>query len=105
MPAVEFWVVRVIVRAPKNLGQILWRPEGLDETQWRTVLARVKSGQYTCLPTGDIVEPVEMFEAQAKAEELARALAKQHAGTGEEFLIVLNADTEEIANNPGRLVE
>lgn len=98
MSAIEFWVMRVVIRAPKNCA-IVWRPSDMTEDQWQVVLAKVRRNEYVCLPTGDIVEPVECFDAQAKATEHALALAQQHDGK-ETFLIVLNADPEAVAGDP-----
>lgn len=87
----EFWCMRIVVRAP-------WRrnlPIGIEGAN---VLVAVKAETYAILPSGNIVEPIEVYDSQAKATERATMEAAKHPG--QTYLIVMNADPEALAKAP-----
>lgn len=90
--AVEFWCARIVVRAP-------WKRSFLSISQAdrSTILARVRSETYFVTPSGNICEPIEVYDSQAKATE--RCLKEAAAHPGQEYLVVMNADPVELAKD------
>lgn len=81
MAIVEFWVMREVVTRPQ-FKRLAARDRG-------PLVAKVKSGDFVCLPNGTILEPISEHRSQ---EEALAAATVQTERTGKTHCVVLNAD-------------
>lgn len=82
MPAVEFWVMKLIADADA-VGRF---ERNEAPGHWVEALLR---GEVYCI-NGEIMEPVEVFDNDQQGA-IARAM-KEHARTGKVHKVILNAE-------------
>lgn len=84
-PRVEYWVMRVLLHQGRPLQLDLLAP-GVRIAATKCIDA----GTLAMLPDGCIVEPVEVFDEEARAHEHRALLVEKHPH--DDFRVVLNAD-------------
>lgn len=85
-----------VVLSKRNADR--WRPHLTPPPRVAEAFARVRRGLYTEAGGMGILEPVEVYDSNVKATAAATAAAKKHPN--ETFVVVLNADPEELAKDP-----